>query len=230
MVEIYAVSINENIDENMFCKLVSLLPLEKQERISRFRIREDAIRSLVGDILVRTVICRRLRIKNSDITLSKNEYGKPFLKDRKDCHFNLSHSGKWVVCAVDNRPVGIDVEKVNKVDLNIARRFFTSEEYDDLKSMKAEEQALYFFDLWTLKESYIKAAGGGLSIPLDSFSFKIANGNIIMSTDNEFKDCYFKQYFIDTGYKMSVCSWGKEFPNTVNIKTIFELCKEALEM
>jgi 4'-phosphopantetheinyl transferase len=149
-----------------------------------------------------------------------------------DFHFNISHSGDWVVCAVDNLPVGIDVEKIHDVDLNLSARFFSEEEHKYLLSLEISKRRNSFFELWTLKESYIKADGRGLSIPLNSFSFKFANKDIVFTTTNQFNECYFKQYDIDTSYKLAVCSSKSDFPKEltdISFDSIYSLVKEHLE-
>ncbi len=60
-----------------------------------------------------------------------------------------------------------------EVDIEIAGRFFAPAEAAALRVLPSEEQQQRFFDYWTLKESYIKARGMGLSIPLESFAFDL---------------------------------------------------------
>ncbi|MEI2358815.1 4'-phosphopantetheinyl transferase family protein [Mesobacillus zeae] len=74
---------------------------------------------------------------------SKNE------SNINDFSYNISHSGEWVVCAVHLFPIGIDVEKVGKLHLDIAERYFTEEENRDLLDKSKDEQLSYFFDLWS---------------------------------------------------------------------------------
>lgn len=58
-----------------------------------------------------------------------NEYGKPLLANQEGIYFNVSHSGGWVSCGVRNLLIGIDVEGGKNAELQIAKRFFTKEEY-----------------------------------------------------------------------------------------------------
>ncbi|WP_306026874.1 4'-phosphopantetheinyl transferase superfamily protein [Stappia sp. MMSF_3263] len=94
--------------------------------------------------------------------------------------FNLSHATGLVALAVaydetgvfSGDPVGVDVEQATRnIGPGIARRYFAPEEVTDLEALPEPEQRDRFFALWSLKESYIKATGYGLSMPLDSFSF-----------------------------------------------------------
>ena len=80
-----------------------------------------------------------------------------------------------VVCGLGlGRDVGVDVERTDRsVELSISRRFFAPSEADFLDRCPERQQQDCFFDIWTLKEAFIKARGRGLSIPLDAFSFSL---------------------------------------------------------
>jgi 4'-phosphopantetheinyl transferase len=86
--------------------------------------------------------------------------------------------------------IGIDVEdSTRKIDINIADRFFSRQESEVIRRTKEGEKKGVFFDFWTLKESYIKAKGGGLSIPLDKFSFTLSPGAAAIRFDDDRNDC-----------------------------------------
>ena len=229
MIEIYAVGIPEkNKQLKYFNECLLCVDKQKQAEIKRYVRHEDAQRVLMADILIRTIICGKLKINNKGISFGSNEYGKPFLIGAENFHFNNSHSGEWVVCAVDDLPIGVDVEMIKPIDFDIAERFFSNEEYEDFLKKKESEKLPYFYDLWTLKESYIKAAGKGLSILLGTFTIKVCDDGIKFKTQNEFTDCYFKQYSIDSSYKLSVCASSGEFPGNIIMKSCDEICREIL--
>lgn len=95
--------------------------------------------------------------------------GKPMLSDYPDIHFNLSHSGHYVVCGLGSRPVGVDIQKMARPNLKLARRFFASTEADWLCALPVEQQTRGFYDLWALKEAYMKYTGKGFRLPLHAF-------------------------------------------------------------
>jgi 4'-phosphopantetheinyl transferase len=91
--------------------------------------------------------------------------------------FNLSHTRQIVACVVSRgMPVGIDVERGDRLRdaMSVAARFFSSRETTDLRACASDgDRTRRFIELWTLKESFIKATGQGLSQPLESFSFDL---------------------------------------------------------
>ena len=118
--------------------------------------------------------CEELGLNNLDGEIATDEHGKPYFVNARDKYFNISHSHDRVMCAIGDVPVGCDVQKIgNKSEraIKIAKRFFTKEEFEKLMNTEEEkERNGFFFEMWALKESYIKCVGGGLNIPLDSFS------------------------------------------------------------
>ena len=89
--------------------------------------------------------------------------------------FNLSNTSGLVVCAITHGlDVGVDVESLSRpAPIDVADRFFAPSEVRVLRALPPEEQARRFFELWTLKESYAKARGLGLALPLDRYWFTL---------------------------------------------------------
>ena len=102
----------------------------------------------------------------ADAEIVKTVLGKPYLKEFPGVQFNLSHSGPYGVCAISSAPVGVDVELVRPLRQDVAKRFFTETEQGWLTQRPPKE----FFYLWTRKESFSKALGKGLTLPMHSFS------------------------------------------------------------
>ncbi|WP_033716522.1 4'-phosphopantetheinyl transferase family protein [Bacillus mycoides] len=217
--------IPKNIENHLFNQFSNLISNEKRERMKRLLNLCDINRTLIGDLLIRSLVCQKYKMNNEEIKFIYNEYGKPFVQKFSDFHFNISHSGEWVVCATANSNVGIDIERVSDIEaLKLANEFFSEEEFYDLSNMNSDEQINYFFDLWTLKESYIKTIGKGLYIPLNSFSIKKESRTLI-SYKNIPKDFYFRQYSIEPNYKISACATREEFPQDIIIKDIYTICQ-----
>lgn len=150
---------------------------EKQQE-PRFYFARDRRRYLVTRALVRTVLSRYIPIHPRDWTFSTNAYGRPDIANElpEDARlsFNISHTHSLIVLGVTRgRALGVDVENFHEREalLDIADRFFAPQEVEVLTAMPPHQQQYRFFEYWTFKESYIKARGMGLSLPLDKFSF-----------------------------------------------------------
>jgi 4'-phosphopantetheinyl transferase len=223
--KIFALNDLETMDDLTFLKLLTNIPDENQKRIKKFAKPDDAKKVLLADILVRYVVASEMKISSKTIEFNHNRYGKPFLKGNYRLYFNVSHSGNWIVCAIDDEPVGIDIEKIRPIEFETLEQFFSGEEYKMLMAKNPENWQLFFFDLWTLKESYIKAVGEGLSIPLKSFTISfLKRGEIAVKFGNKLTNWTLKQYFLDPEYKIAVCGTHKAFPDNVIIKELKSIC------
>ncbi len=208
MPDTYLLKINKDLEKKDFDRLLCYVSEDKRERILRFHRFEDSQRSLLGDILARYAICKRSGAKNAELVFGLNEYGKPILIKPEGIHFNISHSGEWVACAIDDNPVGIDIEMIKPVDYKISERFFSEKEYLFLMNQPEEMRLKYFYIFWTLKESCIKADGRGLSIPFDSFTIDLDGKGIILQDEKNVLGNKTHSYFeveIDK-YVLSICA------------------------
>ena len=117
---------------------------------------------LAGINLCKDMICKYFGDEDPKFLL--NDFGKPFV-DKEGIFFNISHSKGRVACAVSDRPVGIDIEKLTEksdTDIkNFAKRYFVENEIALLE--KEEYSALAFYKIWTRKEAYSKMLGSALS-------------------------------------------------------------------
>lgn len=221
--KIYKIKINQNFDKKLINNLTKFISKEKYERIKRFKFKEDFMRSLLGDLLYRYAICKKLRCKNNELEFAINEYNKPYILCSEDLHFNISHSGDWVVCALSDKFIGIDVERIKSIDLDIAKNYFTIEEYESILEQPIENRLKFFYYLWTLKESYVKADGRGLLLDFKTFSIHIRNNEIVINTNNKLKSCFFKTYNIEESYIISICSLNSKISDIVEEISICDI-------
>ncbi|WP_160673398.1 4'-phosphopantetheinyl transferase superfamily protein [Clostridium sp. C8-1-8] len=214
--KIYAVKISELSKEKMD-ELCELIDLEKKCRIEKFINTKDKVRTLIGEILIRTIILENFNVDNKHISFNKNQYGKPYLEEYPNFSFNISHSGDYVLCAIDGKPIGVDVEEIKPIDYEgIVKSFFTEKEFEYIVSKELKLSLNRFYEIWTLKESYIKCCGHGLAMPLSSFSIQIDQSkDIKVIKDNEYNQHTFKLFDIDSGYKVAVCSISQEISNNI---------------
>lgn len=201
----YAFSIKGIEVDETFHALEKTISKERYEKMQRYRFEADRVRSLFAALLLRYALKKHYGIEGTDIEIEKNEYGKPELKNQKDIYFNVSHSGDWVICALSSYPVGVDVELNKEHDIEIAKRFYSEKEYKTL--LESDNAKELFITYWTLKESYVKAEGKGMSIPFDSFSFDIKDRGIDLQVGEQLCDTYqFQVYKIADDVQVATCS------------------------
>jgi 4'-phosphopantetheinyl transferase len=159
-------------------RLLEGLSADERERHARFRFETDRDIYLVAHSLVRRMLSRITGAAPHALAFVPGEHGRPEIVSPDPAtafRFNLSHTHGLVACAVTRAAdIGVDVEYVErKVELmNVATHVFSPREVDGLAALSGGEQRERFFELWTLKEAYIKAIGKGLSAPLRSITFE----------------------------------------------------------
>jgi 4'-phosphopantetheinyl transferase len=156
------------ISEAVNMDLLKLVSTDRQKKLCNFKFEIDRKLSLYAELLVRCQICRELNIANRKITFSINKNGKPFLDNHPEFFFNISHTHNAIAVAFSDDEIGIDIERMQTLNLGIAKRFFAPEENHYVRSQINRDYA--FCEMWTKKEAYIKYMGTGLSTPLDSFN------------------------------------------------------------
>ena len=208
MLKVYSYRLIDKVEfEDFYQKAKSRLPQSLISKIDSFRFSADKQRSLIGGLIVRQFYAKELKIDPFQLEFEYNEHEKPALKNYPKAHFNISHSGDYVVVAFSDCSVGIDIEKNKGNRLKVAKRFFTREELDDLFAFSVEkEQIEYFYQLWTLKESYMKAIGKGISMSLSSFSFKKFYTDFRLRYSSEDMGYQFTTYKVHPDYACNLCS------------------------
>ncbi len=168
----------ETVDELLLLKLRELMSESERVQSSRFHFAADRKRYVATRGLVRTVLSRYAPVPPADWNFTLNSFGRPRIAEihaeARGLAFNISHTLGLIALAVTrDLDVGVDVENVvsRQVTLGIAERFFAPTEVAALERLPHPQRHGRFFEYWTFKESYMKARGMGLSIPLDKFSF-----------------------------------------------------------
>jgi 4'-phosphopantetheinyl transferase len=165
-------------DASLRTAQAALMTADETERLQRFRFERDRRQFLATRALVRTVLSGYTSVEPGAWRFVVDEHGKPHI-DQPRVHrpifFNLANTLGLVVCAVSlaHQLIGVDVERTNReIDISdLAENYFSGPEVRTLRALPVSEQRRQFFAYWTLKESYIKAKGKGLALPLDRFSF-----------------------------------------------------------
>ncbi len=195
-------------DKGVFGELYKTVSPNRQRKIDSFLFEKDKRLCLAAELLLKK------GLSDAGIESFETKYGvfgKPYIENEGIC-FNLSHSEEMVMCAISSEDVGCDVEKITDIDLEIAKNFFYTTEYDAITAARSdEERRNTFFRLWTLKESFMKATGLGMELPLDSFRIDIDGTEITICQSVNRKRYFFKEYNFNNEYKYAVCSLTNVF-------------------
>lgn len=211
MVDIFIINLSDEfLSINTYIEYISL---ERRVQISKYKKSIDKKRSLLTELLLKKIINEKTSIPIEKISFMANQYGKPYLENVSKLKFNASHSGIYITVATSNSSVGVDIEEIKEINYQISKRCFTQKEHDYLMSFDEQGRLNEFYKIWTLKESYIKNVGKGLSIPLNSFEFDLDKFPAVNIKNSRFKFFSIKL----NNYFLSVCSIEKRINLKINV-------------
>ncbi len=207
MLKIFAIKL---ISDDIFASLEDEVKKYAQEatleKIDTYKSNINRQRKLLGEMLAYRGLQKYFNLNDEEIVFKYSSKGKPSLKNQHNQYFNISHSGDWVICGISDTEIGVDVEFMSKAKMNVANRYFTLNEVAKLNSLVDKEQDDYFFLLWTVKESYLKFLGTGLTKPLNSFNVLCDKGKILIDESLFSLSLKFTEIRIDDRHKTVVCS------------------------
>jgi 4'-phosphopantetheinyl transferase len=155
---------------------------------------------IYSNAFLRKILSKYLHVNNNELNIVKTKYGKPYLKSYRHMHFNISHTREAIACAISDKQIGIDIERIKPFNKRIAEKFFTKNEQEYIFN-KREDENVRFFEVWTRKEAYVKWLGKGMVIPFNSFDV--------------LKDSKILTNYIGD-YVLSVCSTNKTELNEID--------------
>lgn len=201
--EIYYFNITPLRNKNIFeAKLKDVEP-ERADKINRLRVTDDKLRSLGAGLLIKFI-----REKYGvDSKLLSDKFGKPYFEGSK-VHFNISHSGSYVVAAVSKHRIGIDVQRIKRDKHRIAEKNFLPNECEYINAIDNDTIIMQrFCEIWTMKEAYLKNIGIGLRKPLNSFEVSWKGKSPQITGKKEYR---FVQMKLDERYIIAVCAGRKD--------------------
>lgn len=133
------------------------------------------------------------------LRIRKDKYGKPVLQSPSRIFFNLSHCNTAVLSGIGDAELGVDVETLRPMRERVLQKICTASEQEEI--LRSAHPALQFLRFWTLKESYVKALGIGISYPMQSAVFSLRENRI----QTNLSDYTFFQYVWDGMYVISAC-------------------------
>ncbi|CAB3368132.1 Hypothetical predicted protein [Cloeon dipterum] len=213
--------------EAEWTKAASLIQPEEKERIGKFVFKKDAKSSMLGRLLIRKFLVQETGCLNSDLLVERDMHGKPVYPANSSVVFNVSHQGDFAVLAgasgcLPGHQLGIDVMKLEYTggkDLSeffrIMTRNFSPKEWTLIKRFPNEnEQLKEFCRHWSLKESYVKATGTGITVNLQNLSFHttalldpdlIVTDTVLSSSGEKLTEWYFEESLLDAEHCVSLC-------------------------
>lgn len=195
MVETYILNTELLDNKELFYNKLETVDNVRKEKILRLPFANQKL-SLGAGLLIKEFV--------GEIS-SYNKQGKP-LSDNVE--FNVSHSGKYVVLSKGEKPVGVDIEILQRGKNKIAHRFFTLDECVQIDRSYDKDRT--FTRIWTLKEAFLKCIGTGIGENLSKFKIYLDDEEVKIQQSIFDKAFYFKEYFVE-GYKMAVCSEDNSF-------------------
>ena len=200
MTALYYADTDALCDPILYDRAFASVSDERRAKTERFRFESDRRLSLGAGVLLRHALSEAG--VDPDLPIIYGERGKPYLCGCT-VHFNLSHSGTKVICAVSDGEVGCDIEKVGRSSLNVARRFFTPEEYGRILGCGSDaEKDILFCRYWVMKESLMKLTGLGLALSPSDFFVDIDRS----VTELSGKTYRYTEFDEIDGYRVAVCT------------------------
>lgn len=145
----YKININD-ITTDLYEKYYGLMTDERKSYVSSFKNEAARKRTVAAEMLIKNAL------DDDNIEITKDEYGKPFIKNSNK-YLSISHSGDYAVCAVSDRPIGIDIEKHRDINIKTALKFCNDAELEYIYKLDTNTR---FFEIWTAKEAAFKLNGG----------------------------------------------------------------------
>ena len=153
----------DSLTEQELDRCVALMRHQRRAQVAKMGNLQVRRRTILGEWMAKTSISEHTGIPIEQIVLNHDAHGKPYVVG-PNLHFNVSHSGDLVVCAVNEKPVGIDIEQVRPLEMRLADRVCTESDAAYLNEAETDEERLErLYRLWTAKEAYFKWKGTGIT-------------------------------------------------------------------
>lgn len=205
MITVVIRKVNREWLDTNFHSLVESLSVACKARILRIKDRNRALAQLASSLMLNEIIEQNSAFADG-YTLKTGNHGKPYVEELPTFHFNLSHSGDYVVVAYGNEEIGVDIQQIKDYRPKVAKRCCTKEE---LTYIEERDSSTRFTEVWTLKESYAKFTGEGMAEDFRTIDIDLEN-RVVRNTTAKYIT---KQH---ENYMISLCA-----ENTNNTKFVY---------
>lgn len=226
MNSIFSINIIDNNDFlNKLDIFLKFIPESEKNIILKYKNHKRIQISLLGQLLVRYVMINRYKIEYDKMELKKNINGKPYIEGLP-IHYNISHSGEWLIACFSNKEVGVDIERIREPNYSVAKKFFSEEEFSILENEREEiKKKELFFKIWTAKEAYVKMLGSGIYYSFNKFTVNINDNKSKIKDPKQNNDVFLKYYNYYKDYILACCSNENIISNNIENIIIEELIK-----
>jgi 4'-phosphopantetheinyl transferase len=212
-VKIYVTKVLEKYDEG----LLSLLDSDRRGRVGEIKNERERLRSITAGLLLHYAFVHSGKSEDdwNKIAIKKGKYGKPYIEGCKDFNYSISHSGDYVLCAVDDQEIGADIQEMRKWKMTMAKRFFDITEYRRISDTDDDKRTNEFYRIWAAKESASKLSGRGIGAGVSHLVTDEKYRQIVNTKEDE--SFNIRIYDELDGYVVSACSREKRFPDRLNV-------------
>lgn len=204
MIKTWVTDVKSLYNEDIYRKYYREMPLHRKTKADKIRHGKDRALSIGAWVLYE---------------IAKRESGAS-----DEAVFNLSHSGQFVLCSIEDSgnteiKVGCDIEEIKKMHKQLAERYFFESEKEYIFGQPTEaEKTEAFYRYWVLKESFMKATRYGMKLGLNTFEIECKEGKRprLLKKPDEIKENYFfREYALNAPYKIAVCSTDNLFSEEI---------------
>lgn len=224
-ITVIAVRDADSLSNEVYQHFRSQVSIKRRQKCDSFVRREDSCRGVLGEMLITQLASNHTSRTVSPEDIRVTDQGKPYFSI-PDFHFNISHSGSWIIGAVDSQEIGIDIERKRPIDSSMITLLHPEEERYVRSGVSSHEIEHRFFRIWTLKEAYIKAIGTGVETPLQSFCcLPQSDGSVQLSAPN-LPEKYIRKFSIDNKYSCAICTARPISQVIISIQKVSALAEE----
>ena len=167
-----------NYDDEYYDNNLSYLNENDKNRINKLINNNDKKLYIISRILLINILKDKYLIDYKELIIRYNKYNKPYIDN---LYYNISHSHEYAVVVSSNKEIGVDIEKVRDVDINIINYFCTDNEKKYILESTNKYKSL--FEIFCLKEAYFKMIGSGIG-DFKDIDFFINDGRIECNKNN----------------------------------------------
>lgn len=212
--------------------LINYLDPHETKRAQRFKFAKDRNSFICSHAILRWLLSKYCNCNQKKIIYNYNAFNKPALNNNHNIHFNLSHSSHRAVIAITrNSPIGIDIEFIQTKPIldDLAKRFFSEQEYNEYKTIPQQQKTLGFYNCWTSKEAFVKALGTGFTFPLKNFTVnlnpKLKAKILTIKHEHTNVDAWQLRRFVAENQYCIAAAWQGSLKIIQTYKTNFDIIK-----